>query len=562
MLTQTGHYSTTDCGACHTVPAVAGQTFSFQHQDRNETGLTQCLDCHTNLRPNQAIYPTPTVTVYDGSNNPVPFAAVVGATHFAPTDCAACHAQPTTSGSGAAAHLPSFPFAHQDAAGIPVATCLDCHPTAPVRYKSGTNYIAHEAIGARDCSDCHYNVGVNWAADNPHTSVPTAATLTSCNTCHIAQRTQHPNPNVPMINPTPMPNPEPTHIATPRPAPNYATLANHFTSVDCVVCHIAKDPVNAQTFEKDFKHNTGVAGFPSTCATCHTSMAPAYSVMGNAGYLLGHPKTQSVDCGSCHTANDSLKLDSNNALTAAATTNMLGSWQVNGWMTGLKTYDHKTTSGGALTSCTDCHAKRFAAVAGHPSTSAECNTCHSSSVLGVSWGAGNVHTPGMTECASCHGAGHTPGNVPASTFMTTVATAGTSTAGSKYFHSSTYMGSRDCYSCHGNSYLGQTAPRTGWQQYGKFGIPHSPSQTTGCATCHTRPADSTLDGGRGFRVVFLNKSGDWQYFRHTKTGQHRDNCQNCHTPSITFRAADNLSPWNVWGAAIPDTTTLCQRCHR
>jgi hypothetical protein len=242
------------CATCHST--AAWRPAALDHDEffplTGKHVMAECGECHTNGRyagtPDQCV----------GCHAADKTAAVEPPHGRLPDACAACH---TTAGWRPAAldHDPFFPLEGQHAA----ATCESCHvngrydgtPTACIGCHAADKARAREPSHANfpdTCQQCHTAAG--WSpADFDHAGffplVGRHAQL-GCVECHAGGR----------------------YEGTPR---------------DCIGCH-ADDKANAQPAH---------AGFPNTCATCHTQNAwtPA-----TYNHRFPVPHRGVSQCGECH----------------------------------------------------------------------------------------------------------------------------------------------------------------------------------------------------------------------------------------------------------------------
>ena len=454
----------TTCNTCHTTVAGWGGA-NFDHAS---TGFAlvgahttvQCTQCHVNgnFTLASAACINCHLADYSGANNPPHKAAGF------PQDCTMCHSMVTGWGGATFDHSKTpFPLtgahvtvtcAQCHVGGKFAGTTMLCYGCHQAKYVATTN-PNHQAAGfPTDCSVCHptaswltatfnHNTATKFALRGAHVNV-------ACGLCHVN--------NV------------------------FAGL-----STACANCHMAA--YNATT---NPPHKT--SGFPTTCDTCHTTVA------GWAGATFNHATTgfalvgahTSVQCAQCH-------VSGNFSLTSATcinchltdyngTTNprhktagfpqdcTLCHTMVAGW--GGATFNHATT-GFALTgahtslqcaqchtnnnysltsaACVNCHLTNYNATAtpnhtaaGFPTT---CDTCHSTTSWAgavfdhakTGWALTGIHA--TTACALCHVGGN----------FSLTATA--------------------CYGCHQAVYQATTSPN-----HIAAGFP------TTCDTCHTTAA--------------------------------------------------------------------------
>ena len=220
----------------------------------------------------------------------------------------------------------------------------------------------------------------------------------------------------------------------------------------------------------------------TACGSCHNGVTAATFVAPHAGLYASAPMTAASNCSDCHT----------NALLANG---VAGSWTsmtvTMAGVTGTGTFIHTDVTGFAGAACSTCHNGTYAQgkPTGHLTTSAACDSCHTTAITQpISWlgAVGVVHTTGTTpmtaggvtvagaqfHCASCHNgtiakgisAGHIPvgsmscdgtgGNGCHSTNLPAAASFAPGSMGSLehgWFPSPAPM----CSSCHNGSYASQ-----------------------------------------------------------------------------------------------------------
>jgi hypothetical protein len=332
-----------DCTTCHTTTTWTGAR--FDHNARTRFALTGshvallCVQCHAGNRfagtpQDCASCHNP---LYERTTNPNHVAAAF------PRDCALCHA---TSGWRPATFDHSrtrFPLtgAHTS------ATCLSCHVSGRYaglatscvschinRYNSTTS-PNHAAAGfPQDCALCHGTSAWRPASfDHSRTRFPLTGAHTSatCASCHSSSQyaglsTTCVSCHLNRYNSTTAPN----HVAAGFPQDcqlchttsqwrgavfdhnrtRFALTGGH-TTVQCANCHIGNRYAGTPTdcfschsreFNTVTNPNHVAAGFPKTCATCHTTTTwtgarfthrfPIYS---------GSHSGKWTTCNDCHT---------------------------------------------------------------------------------------------------------------------------------------------------------------------------------------------------------------------------------------------------------------------
>ena len=360
------------------------------------------------------------------------------------------------------------------------------------------------------CESCHTstNTFLSWRMD--HTGL-----TSNCASCHSGQ--------FPGVVSKPV-----AHIAT---------------TADCGVCH------NTSTFlGSTYNHSTVVAG---TCGTCHLGQQP-----GVKAQPAFHIPTLGAGnaCDACHTATNT-----------GGFTSFLGAL-----------YDHITPLSAG--NCSTCHNGAYPGVLGkssyalHVTTSAQCDTCHTSSntsnfttFLGVVY----AHQPAdVGNCSTCHNgttatgkpANHVASAAQCDTCHTSATTANYTTwLGATVAHTAAFLGTSTCASCHnGVSATGKPA----------YHIPTTAGLDCGNSSCHTATNTSnyTTFFGATFTHVTITTRCDACHNGVSATGKSATHvstvldCVSCHT-------ATNTANYTTFLGAVythnpnPPTPGTCASCH-
>ena len=523
----------TTCETCHKVSDASWRTARFDHQSAfplvGRHATTACADCHRS-----------------------------GAYRGTARDCAGCHLTQYQKATNPSHVLAGFP-----------TTCETCHKAADAAFTGVTfAHLKWPLVGrhaGNACTACHRS-GV-------FSGLPS-----SCASCHQADYQKAANPNHAAAGfPTTC---ETCHrLADPSWQQGkfdhgavFALVGRHATAA-CADCHksgvyrgTARDCTRCHLpdFQKATNPSHVLAGFPTTCETCHKPTDAAWTGAtfahtkwplvgrhaGNActtchrsGVFSGLPS----DCASCHQADYQKAANPNHAAagfpTACETCHKLSdpSWQQG-------TFTHSAwplqgrhsgptcvtchTSGvfrGLPNDCVSCHQPDYQrtanpshAQAGFPTT---CQVCHK--VSDPSWSQGTfnhatvfslVGPHATAACASCHRNG-------------------------------VYRGtSRDCAGCHLPKYQATTSPN-----HQAAGFP------TTCETCH-RPTDTTWNQGtfnHGTAFALVGRHATAACASCHANGVYRGTsrtCVGCHLS----RYQTTTSP-NHQAAGFP---TACETCHR
>ncbi len=471
----TGTHATLPCTACHLNNVFAGTS-------------ADCFTCHT--------------TEFTTSNNPSH--VQLGLPH----DCAVCH----TTTDWLNAKFDHTLFAHYPLTGMHAnVTCAQCHANNSYSSTPTDCYSCHKAdfTGSTnpnhvssgfptDCSVCHTTAGWKPSSFNHSTGAfpLTGAHITvPCASCHTNN--------------------------------NFKTIAT-----DCYSCHKADF-----TGSNNPPHAT--AGFPTTCATCHTTTAWTGARFDHS--TSSFPLTGahvSVPCASCHTNNNYTTIatdcyschkadftGSNNPphVTAGFPTTCATCHTTTDW-TGAK-FDHGTTSfplTGAHVSvaCATCHTNN-----NYTTLPTTCYGCHQKDWNGTT-NPPHASSGFPTTCETCHNTAawtaatfnHNNTAFPLTGAHTTVACAACHT-NNNYTTLPTA-----CYGCHQADFTGTTNP------------PHvSAGFPTDCTVCHSTTNWTTSTFNHATTAFPL-------------TGFHATMpCAQCHTSSTSY--SGNLP-------------TACYGCHQ
>ncbi len=546
QIKPTTHVSTTaQCDTCHRSTS-SWATATFVHDPLVTAG--KCMNCHngaTALGKPTTHIPTaaqcdtchnnytafrPAVMSHDGTAGPTAvgncstchsgtylFANALAkpATHVQTSaQCDTCHTSGYTTWTGAR-------FQH---AANTAGACSSCHngttalgkpsshiPTTGQCDSCHTNYTAfkpakmnHVGTSAQ-CANCHSG---SYAAVNaqakPLTHIPTAA---QCDTCHS-------NGFVSFM-PSPM---------------NHAGTAAPVAAGNCITCHGDSAPYliyNAQ--HKSPSHVATTA----QCDTCHRST----TTWATATYV--HPGTAAGNCSTCHLAGGSgLPKPGTHIPTTAQCDTCHKSYAA----FAPASMSHAGTTGPAASgNCSTCHGGAYVTVnalaksANHVATSAQCDTCHSST---ISWSGASYAHPATAAgtCSTCHNGTTSLGkpgtHIPTSNQCDTCHTNYTAFKPAKMNHAGT---TAQCSTCHSGSYTAvnaQSKPLT-----------HIPTSVQ-CDTCHS-------NGFVSFMPSPMNHAG-------TASPVAAGNCITCHGDS---------APYLIYNAQhksanhVP-TTAQCDTCHR
>ncbi|MEO6209470.1 MAG: hypothetical protein ABIQ10_05010 [Gemmatimonadaceae bacterium] len=351
----TGAHVTADCSSCHT-PAAQGQ-LSFVNRQ------TECVSCH--------------LPAYNATTSPAHAASGF------PQQCEVCHTTVAWNRAKFDHRATAFPLT---GAHVPLA-CSACHGDGVYRGKSTL------------CVSCHTK-DYSGTTDPPHAS---AGFPTTCESCHTT---------------TTWVGAAFDHNATLFP------LTGAHKPLACNSCHgdgvyKGKSTLCLSCHTKDYNGTTDpphvAAGFPTTCATCHTTTTWIGATFDHNMTLF--PLTgahKPLACNSCHgdgvykgksTACVSCHLDKYNSTTdpkhvnAGFPTTCASCHTTTTW-TGA-TFDHNTTlfpltGAHKPLACTACHGDGV-----FKGKSTACVACHQTDYNGTNNPA-HAQAGFPTTCQGCH----------------------------------------------------------------------------------------------------------------------------------------------------------------
>jgi len=413
----------TECASCHTTnPGWTPAKFTIHNQFYPLTGghkfiENNCKECHTST--NYSIVSKECITCHQ--NN---YQKTINPNHASlkfSTDCASCHStNPGWNPARFLEHDMVFPLlgAHNKIAcsqchtnKIFKGTPNDCNACHNVSFKSSQN-PPHERMGiSTDCAACHTsNPGwrpatfthANYVLTGAHKVIEknctqchntglAVNTSKECNSCHQAafQSTKNPN-HVAAGFPTDCAS---CHTTNPGWSPstfnhsNFYPLSGAHASTTCAKCHI----------------NNTYKNTPTDCISCHTSQ---YISSQNPNHAtLGISK----DCASCHTTNPNWR---------PTTFNHANYYPLQGAHAAIAANCAACHKSGNLsstpTTCYECHSAQYSSAnpnhlsAGFPTT---CTNCHNQNT----WKPANwnhdaqyfpiysgKHKGQWTKCTDCH----------------------------------------------------------------------------------------------------------------------------------------------------------------
>jgi hypothetical protein len=499
----------TDCATCHTTnpnwePAKFPQHDAFFPITGAHTSLS-CIQCHKNGNY------TNTPNTCNGCHN-VAFAATKKPNHSQlglSTDCASCH---TTNPGWMPSTFNHTVFYLLTGAHTSVAdNCAACHKTGNIK-------------GApTDCNGCH-NADFN-ATQNPNHSQ--LGLSTDCATCHTTNAGWIPAKFL-------------QHNAI-------FPITGAHTNLTCIQCHKNENYSNTPNtcngchnaaFNAAQNPNHASNGFPTDCASCHTTnpgWRPSTFNHNNYYPLTGaHASTSCVachkngvykntptDCNACHNAAFNAAQNPNHASSGFSTDCASCHTTNPGWRPS--TFNHNNyyplTGAHSSTTCVACHKNGV-----YKNTPTDCNACHNAD-FNAATNPNHASSGFSTDCASCHTTN--PGWRP-STFNH-----------NNYYPLTGAHSSTTCVACHKNGVYKNTPTDCNACHNADFNAAQNPNHSqiglsTDCATCHTT--------NPGWKPSSFNHAVFYPF-----TGAHAsvaDNCSACHKTGN-----------------IKDAPTDCNGCH-
>lgn len=571
-----------ECNICHSPTSfstMASWTGGQFHKSSNPaSALTTCVSCHSTQKPSGLVGPNTYVTPQAFSH-----------TLSGQGDCIACHKATVTanvflnyktnygniwgdtdwkggetmpsglSGPDSSWTKPTLPGITLNSDTLPLGqivattnssvTLLDqmLHSSTqiPSTYWTGSSVGNATGLDPSKCISCHANYPTSFAGGRFHAANggPVAtSSLTSCKDCHV-----NTTPTLAthyIVSGTLATNPM-NHWASL--SNNTGTTTNAYTAFDCFSCH---GNSNAGTSFSGALFHTNLTSanlYPTNCTTCHYETIVPPTVTTGAfpanTFISGFKHTSTLvngDCQLCHVFNSSSLTSNNTAIAGVA--KVTSSWS-NG-----KFHANKTPS--SLTSCTDCHATKPAAIPlltssyiytatvfstyngsgvvtqfpqhmNHtsPNVGTECANCHnyngisqdlSAGATPTSWSQSTVYhasIPNPGTCKECHGLTNGGGSVagtnndiPAAiTNSSKVTTSSYALPGTydQIVHTESDVASQDCNICH--TTVGMTANGGKKWTDATFHIKYSANSGISgrCDTCHIN-IKPTLPVSNGF----------------------------------------------------------------
>ncbi len=540
----TNHVPTSQpCLTCHA-------SFDVNSGVMSHTGiLSGCASCHNG----QAFYG---VTPVSKPVNHLPTSAACETCHSATkftsfsgtamihtgilSGCASCH-----NGQAFAGVTPvSKPVNHMPT----TAACETCHSASKFTAFSGTAMI-HTSI-VSGCASCHNGqvfAGVT-PVSKPTNHLPTSA---ACETCHSASKfttfsgTSMSHTGI-LNNCTQCHNGQ--VFAGVTPVSKTAFPSHVATSADCSTCHTST--VSFVTSSTTMPANHLPTAQP--CATCHTSFAVNSGVMSHTGILSG--------CASCHNGQafygvTPVSKPVNHLPTSAACETCHSATKFTAFSGTAMIHT------GILSGCASCHnGQAFAGVTpvskpvNHLPTTAACETCHSASKFTSFSGTTMNHTGILSGCASCHNGQVFAGVTPVS--KTSFPSHQVTTADCSTCHTSTVTFVTSSGGTMPANHLPTAQPCTTCHtSFGaNSGVMNHTGILSGCASCH--------NGQSFFGVTPVSKPSNHIPYATALLGGANMGCEFCHTPTVFTSFTSLVSSTTMHnGSQGGGSSGLCVTCH-
>ena len=566
------------CTSCHNGQVFTGVTPKSKPVNHVPTSMS-CETCHSTVNtslggfigdPKLMMKHTGIVGGCTNCHNGQAFAGVtpvskpVGNPAHLPTNasCETCHSSTNLFSGAGMKHL-----------GI-VSGCATCHTgqTFAVGMTPLTKSSSH-ILTSSPCESCHKSTisFMNAAATLPANHLPTTQT---CSTCHLSFGSASGNMNHVGIGNgcTACHNGQTFAVGmTPKSKP-----VNHIpTSMSCETCHSSTNFAIGTGFSGDPKLMMKHTGIVGGCTNCHNGQA--FAGVTPLAKPSNHLPT-TMACETCH---------STTAFTTFSGTMMKHTGIVSGCINchngqafvGVtpvsKTSLHLVTSA----DCSTCHASTvtFVGASGgsfppnHLPTTQPCSTCHNNSANLFGSGSGHMSHLGIgSGCTACHNGqtfavGMTPKSKPTNHLPTSAScetchtTANTTTGGfgpaTQMKHTGIVGG---CTNCHnGQAFAGVTPmakPATG----------HVPTAMS-CETCHSTTAFASFSGTAMNHTGIVNGCATCHDTGKSFTGVALvTKLTNHFTTSLSCETCHSASKFSTFSGTLMNHTGIvnnCTLCH-
>ncbi len=499
-----GH-SISDCKTCHKTPDYSGTS-------------PVCISCH---QPD-----------YNNANNPSHTSG-----NF-PTDCMVCHTtnpgwQPVTFRDHDARYFPIYSGKHAGEWN----QCSECHPN-PAQY------------GQFTCISCHHQGEMTSGHEGVQGYVFSDPACLACHPTGSSEGTFN-------------------HATSPFP------LTGAHATTECIKCHANGYPgtptdcyaCHAANFNQSNNPPHQSGNFPTTCATCHTTVAwsPATFDHSTIYPFTGAHIPIASNCAKCHNGN---YVNTPNTCEGCHMPNYTATTNPN------------HVSGGFPTTCAVCHTTSawspasfdhntvYPLTGAHATIAANCVQCHPSGYINTPNTCAGCHLPNYnasvnpnhgaisipTECMTCHttNPGWKPATFPIHNNYYVLAGAHATIANNcAECHNGNYVTTPNtCVGCHQSNYNQTTNPNHAAAQF-----------PTTCSDCHSQSAWTPA-----------NWNHDGQYFP-IYSGKHKNKwntCSDCHPNSANyavFTCTTSCHPQNSTNndhqgvAGYSYNSAACLNCH-
>jgi hypothetical protein len=246
-----------------------------------------------------------------------------------------------------------------------------------------------------------------------------------------------------------------------------ATMNHTGTAGQCLTCHLSgyTTQIGSLGLGAQVKPTTHIVTSDS-CDGCHTTTAWLPTSFAHTTAQMGTKTCAQCHNGTTATGKPTVHIPTSEACSVCHRTGIA-------WLPLITPYGHSTTVAG---SCATCHVASFPSMdykptANHVPTTASCDACH----LKTNWTTlGTFNHSGAVACDTCHTGTYTGvvgKNLIANHIPTTLAG----------------MPGNLCSNCHKLTTVGS---------FGTAEKMNHGSITTGCKTCHNRPAVYAINGAQ------------------------------------------------------------------
>jgi hypothetical protein len=413
----TTHIPTTrQCDSCHT------NYFSFKPAMMSHTGTAgQCSTCHNAAYAAVNALPQGTTHIPTSSQCDVCHASTVGWTSHtmnhtvvASTSCKICHSGAYLTENAQARSPSHIPIGALDCGGChnttvfsPAAmnhaamvgtSCSTCHGGAYVAANAQTKPTTHIPTTAEcNSSGCHSST-TSWAGAAPTHTLPAFA---NCISCHFpgGSGLSKPSNHIPTIPATNQCSN--CHNMYPQLFKPIKTMDHTGTTSQCSSCH---NP--AYAFANANPQGTTHIPTGAQCDNCHKTGFVNWTVPVTN---MNHTLVASITCSTCHSGAYLSEHADKKGSSHIPTTLECNSCHKNtvNWTVPLTDMNHTGLNG----QCSTCHSGGYLSEnaqmksPSHIPTSAQCDACHTSTVV---WTPVMHITTGITgQCEVCHNGAYT-----------------------------------------------------------------------------------------------------------------------------------------------------------